>query len=171
MATATSAAHHLLRGLELPRVALGPCSCPSTCCGSCRPACPWPWKTFDRLFPVPGQGTPCSHDATDHLECAFPAAPAYARASAQVVVFSHHSRPTSPRSSQALICPRLSDHALMLQLARLLLAWPLHVVVPAEQLALQVAAFQPFSLQGRRETGLSLATGLGLGGGLATPFG
>ena len=62
-------------------------------------------------------------------------------------------------------------HALMLQLARLLLAWPLHVVVPAEQLSLQVAAFQPFSLQGRRETGLSLATALGLGGGLATPFG
>ena len=61
---------------------LGPCSCPSTCCGSCRHACPWPWKTFDRLFPVPGQGTPCSHDATNHLECAFPAAPAYARASA-----------------------------------------------------------------------------------------
>ena len=89
--------------------ALGPCSCPSTCCGSCCHACPWPWKTFDRLFPVPGQGTPCSHDATDHLECAFPAAPAYARASAQVVVFSHHLRPTSPRSSQALICPRLSD--------------------------------------------------------------
>ena len=27
-------------------------------------------------------------------------------------------------------------HALMLQLARLLLAWPLHVVVPAEQLSL-----------------------------------
>ena len=89
--------------------ALEPCSCPSPCCGSRRHACPWPWKTFDRLFPVPGQGTPCSHDATDHLECAFPAAPAYARASAQVVVFSHHSRPTSPRSSQALICPRLSD--------------------------------------------------------------
>ena len=62
-------------------------------------------------------------------------------------------------------------HALMLQLARLLLAWPLHVVVPAEQLSLQVAAFQPFSLQGRRETWLSLATALGLGGGLATPFG
>ena len=89
--------------------ALEPCSCPSACCGSRRHACPWPWKTFDRLFPVPGQGTPCSHDATDHLECAFPAAPAYARASAQVVVFPHHSRPTSPRSSQALICPRLSD--------------------------------------------------------------
>ena len=106
MATATSAAHHLLRGLELPRVRA---RAASACCGSRRHACPWPWKTFDRLFPVPGQGTPCSHDATDHLECTFPAAPAYARASAQVVVFSHHSRPTSPRSSQALTCPRLSD--------------------------------------------------------------
>ena len=66
-------------------------------------------RPLTAFFPVPGQDTPCSHDATDHLECAFPAAPAYARASAQVVVFSHHSRPTSPRSSQALICPRLSD--------------------------------------------------------------
>ena len=62
-------------------------------------------------------------------------------------------------------------HALMLQLARLLLAWPLHVIIPAEQLSLQVAALQTFSLQGCRETGLSLATALGLGGGLATPLG
>ena len=66
-------------------------------------------RPFDRLFPVPGQSTPYSHDATGHLECAFQAAPTYARASAQVVIFSHHSRPTSPRSSQALICPQLSD--------------------------------------------------------------
>ena len=84
--------------------ALGPCSSPSTCRGACCPARPWPWKTFNCLFPVPGQGTPCSHDASDHLECAFPDAPAYASASAQVVLFSHRSRPTSPRSSQALIC-------------------------------------------------------------------
>ena len=47
--------------------AVEPCSCPSACCGSRRHACPWPWKTFDRLFPVPDQGTPCSHDATDQL--------------------------------------------------------------------------------------------------------
>ena len=70
------------------------------------------------LFPVPGQGTPCSHDASDHLECAFPAAPAYASASAQVVVFSHRSRPTSPRSSQALMCTAVGSRKALAHLTQ-----------------------------------------------------
>ena len=55
--------------------------------------------------------------------------------------------------------------------ARLLLARPLHVVIPAEQLSSVVAALPPLALQGRWKIGLGLATALRLGGGFAASFG
>ena len=55
-------------------------------------------RPLTAFFPYPAKALPAAMTPPTTLS-----------APSQVVVFSHHSRPTSPRSSQALICPQLSD--------------------------------------------------------------